>query len=263
MEPAQEQPAPAPEAQLTPDDDTVVPAAIDAEEPARATMEMLVPGADWPAYGGSYHARRFSPLGEITAENVGALEEVWRYRTGAMPEGDSSDYAAETTPLVIDGRMFLCSAMNALIAVDAATGIEECRHDKLGSDWGGVSVDTERGILIANYNDMPNHNRLIPREVVEAAGVEPVGAPGPAPEDPPFDPQAGVPYGIEVNAGWRVPFTGLLCTQPPYGGIRAVDLATGDTLWDRPLGTPRANGPFGIPLMLPLVIARRTTRARW
>ena len=56
------------------------------------------------------------------------------------------------------------------------------------------------------------------------------------------------------NAGWRMEFTGLLCKQPPYGGTRAIDLATGRTLWDRPLGTARKNGPFGIPSHLPFRI---------
>ena len=47
------------------------------------------------------------------------------------------------------------------------------------------------------------------------------------------DPQMGVPFAVEVNAGWRMPSTGLLCKQPPYGGIRAIDLRTGRTIWDR------------------------------
>jgi quinoprotein glucose dehydrogenase len=67
------------------------------------------------------------------------------------------------------------------------------------------------------------------------------------------DPQQGTPYAINVNAGWRMP-TGLLCKQPPYGGIRAVELATGKMLWDRPFGSARANGPFGIPSHLPIEI---------
>jgi quinoprotein glucose dehydrogenase len=127
-----------------------------------------------------------------------------------------------------------------------------------GSDWGGVAVDPVRGVIVANYNDMPNYNRLIPREIVNEKGWIPRsemksgdlggGAEGAG------DPQVGVPYGIKVNAGWRMPFTGLLCKAPPYGGIRAIDIATGKTLWDRPLGTARKNGPFGIPSMLPINI---------
>ena len=57
-----------------------------------------------------------------------------------------------------------------------------------------------------------------------------------------------------MNAGWRNSVTDMPCVQPPYGGIRAIDLETGETLWDVPLGTARENGPFGIPSMLPFKI---------
>lgn len=128
-----------------------------------------------------------------------------------------------------------------------------------GVDWGGVAVDPERGIMISNYNNMPNYNQLVPREEVDELGILPI-------TDPNYDadagggshgsisPQAQTPYGIRVNAGWRVPFTGLLCSKPPYGGIAAIDLNTREVLWDRPFGTARRNGPFGIPSMLPLDI---------
>ncbi len=68
------------------------------------------------------------------------------------------------------------------------------------------------------------------------------------------DPQTGAPYAIDVNAGWRAPWTGIPCKEPPLGGIRAIDLATGKTLWDRPIGTARRNGPFNIPSFLPFTI---------
>jgi quinoprotein glucose dehydrogenase len=124
-----------------------------------------------------------------------------------------------------------------------------------GSDWGGIAVDPRRGIIIANYNDMPNHNILVPRAEADRLGWAPRdevrgdmgGAEGAG------DPQQGTPYAINVNAGWRMP-TGLLCKQPPYGGIRAIELATGKMLWDRPFGSARANGPFGIPSHLPIEI---------
>lgn len=125
-----------------------------------------------------------------------------------------------------------------------------------GTDWGGVAVDPVRGVIVANYNDMPNYVRLVPRRKANEMGWAPRdqargnigGAEGAG------DPQAHTPYAIDVNAGWRLPFTGLLCKQPPYGGIRAIDIATGKTIWDRPLGTARTNGPFGIPSMLPVTI---------
>ena len=125
-----------------------------------------------------------------------------------------------------------------------------------GTDWGGVAVDPVRGVIVANYNDMPNYVRLVPRAEANRRGWAPRdqargeigGAEGAG------DPQAGTPYAIDVNAGWRLPFTGMLCKQPPYGGIRAIDIATGKTIWDRPFGTARTNGPFGIPSMLPITI---------
>ncbi|WP_257540172.1 membrane-bound PQQ-dependent dehydrogenase, glucose/quinate/shikimate family [Sphingobium sp. CFD-1] len=125
-----------------------------------------------------------------------------------------------------------------------------------GTDWGGVAVDPARGVIVANYNDMPNYVRLVPRAEANKKGWAPRdqargrigGAEGAG------DPQAHTPYAVDVNAGWRLPFTGMLCKQPPYGGIRAIDMATGKTIWDRPFGTARTNGPFGIPSMLPLTI---------
>lgn len=125
-----------------------------------------------------------------------------------------------------------------------------------GVDWGGVAVDTERHIMVTNYNDTPNYNRLVPRAEVEAMGIVPRGAPGfdNNPQGTGVSPQAETPYGIHVNAGWRVPYTGMLCKEPPYGGIAAIDLRTRQVLWDRPFGTARMNGPFGIPSMLPFDI---------
>src|SRR5262245_11664958 len=127
-----------------------------------------------------------------------------------------------------------------------------------GSDWGGIAVDPRRGVIIANYHDLPHYNRLVPRDEATRrgwatrdqtrGGAMSSGAEGAG------DPQIGVPFAIDVNAGWRLPFTKLLCKQPPYGGIRAIDLRTGRTIWDRPLGTARRNGPWNIPSMLPIDI---------
>lgn len=126
-----------------------------------------------------------------------------------------------------------------------------------GSDWGSVAVDPSRGVIIANYNDVPNYNHLVPRAKAnklgwvpreEAKKEEEGGAEGAG------DPQMGLPYAINVNAGWRVPFTDMPCTQPPYGRMRAIDLKSGKTLWDRPFGTARANGPFGIKTYMPINI---------
>src|SRR5262249_43152871 len=125
-----------------------------------------------------------------------------------------------------------------------------------GSDWGSVAVDPHRGVIIANYNDMPNLDRLLTRNEADAMGLFPAGDPRAAHSSSSAEgagAMTGTPYGILVNAGWQTS-VGVLCTRPPYGGIRAIDLATGQTLWDRPFGSARRNGPFGMPTFIPLEI---------
>lgn len=121
-----------------------------------------------------------------------------------------------------------------------------------GSDWGSLAVGVKDGIIVANYNDMPNYNTLVPRKEAEKmADEQPIDAPGGTGVN---SPQIGSSYAIDINVGWQESWTGLMCKEPPYGGIRAIDLKTGKTLWDRPFGQARNNGPFGIPSLLPVTI---------
>jgi quinoprotein glucose dehydrogenase len=125
-----------------------------------------------------------------------------------------------------------------------------------GSDWGSIAIDPRRGVIIANYNDTSNSDMLVTREKADQLGLFPAGDPRAAHSSSSAEGAGAMeatPYAILVNAGWQMP-TKTLCTQPPYGGIRAIDLATGKTIWDRPFGTARANGPFGLPSYLPLNI---------
>ncbi len=123
-----------------------------------------------------------------------------------------------------------------------------------GSDWGSLSVDVRRGVIVANYNIFTSYMKFVPRAEDDAMGVYPIGDPHSKMPRPGFNRPAGdQPYGVSPNQGWQMP-TGLLCTQPPYGGIRAIDLATGKTLWDHPFGTAERNGPFGVASHLPFQI---------
>src|SRR5690606_10264775 len=66
-------------------------------------------GADWPAYGGTYSARRYSPLSEITPDNVRRLERAWVAHTRDLPsERAKNKYGAETTPLKVGDSLYLC-----------------------------------------------------------------------------------------------------------------------------------------------------------
>ncbi|HCJ28484.1 MAG TPA: membrane-bound PQQ-dependent dehydrogenase, glucose/quinate/shikimate family, partial [Pseudomonas sp.] len=120
-------------------------------------------------------------------------------------------------------------------------------------DWGSGSLDPVRGIFIANDNNIPMYDRLIPREEANKQGMVPVGQPGGTTDSGGGVPQAGSPYAISIKP-WRNGFTGMPCTRPPFGGILAIDIETREVLWDVPLGTARGNGPFGIPSHLPVTI---------
>src|SRR6476660_2037904 len=98
---------------------------------AMADASLMQVGADWPAYGGTYNAQRYSPLDQINRENVGRLERAWTFRTGDMPK---ERWGAETTPLKIGDTLYLCTGRSTLIAIEAATGAERWRHDPEVSD---------------------------------------------------------------------------------------------------------------------------------
>ena len=85
--------------------------------PILASGTTLAAGTDWPTYGGDDHATRYTPLNQITPENVGNLELVWEYRTGQMPEEDER-YSTEH-PIKIGDKLLICASMNIVMAVDA------------------------------------------------------------------------------------------------------------------------------------------------
>ncbi|GMN14216.1 PQQ-dependent dehydrogenase, methanol/ethanol family [Altererythrobacter sp. MTPC7] len=72
-------------------------------------------GANWISYGRDYAEQRFSPLAQITTENVGELGLAW------AADMDTAR-GQEATPLVMDGRLYLTTAWSKVKAFDAATG---------------------------------------------------------------------------------------------------------------------------------------------
>ncbi|MET0659037.1 MAG: membrane-bound PQQ-dependent dehydrogenase, glucose/quinate/shikimate family, partial [Steroidobacteraceae bacterium] len=107
-------------------------------------------------------------------------------------------------------------------------------------DWGSVSVDAERGLMIVNASGMPYYQKLIPRVIADRLGVAPFGTrarEGAAPRSFTVFAQQGTPYAID-SWGFLCPL-GYACKQPPWGTLAAVDHAGRKLLWQRPLGTTR------------------------
>ena len=107
--------------------DGALPAAR-AELPADA---LGVPPGEWHAYGRSDYGQRYSPLNQITPENVSRLELAWHYKTGDVrgEPWEPEETTFEVTPLKIGERLYLCTPHQAVIALDATSGEEVWRYD--------------------------------------------------------------------------------------------------------------------------------------
>jgi len=92
---------------------------------ADVTHERLVNAAkesgNWMTYSGSYRSWRYSGLDQISRQNASRLKVEWVYQ---MP----TTLMVETTPLVIDGIMYLSEPPSNVVAIDAATGRQFWRY---------------------------------------------------------------------------------------------------------------------------------------
>lgn len=70
---------------------------------------------NWLSYSGTYMSQRHSRLTRINKANVGRLEMKWVFQAQSLQ-------SFETSPLVVDGVMYLTQPPNDVVAIDARTG---------------------------------------------------------------------------------------------------------------------------------------------
>lgn len=80
-------------------------------------------GSDWPHYGGTQLSWRYSSLDQINTSNVGKLAPAWIFQTGDYVEN------LQSTPIVVDGAMYLITPRARVFALDAASGRELWRYE--------------------------------------------------------------------------------------------------------------------------------------
>lgn len=110
--------------------------------------EQQVPTDEWHAYGRTGYGQRYSPLTEITPENVANLEVAWHYETGderGRP-GDPIETTFEVTPLKVGDLLYLCTPHQFVIALNATTGEEIWRYDPVIQDKLALQHLTCRGL---------------------------------------------------------------------------------------------------------------------
>ncbi len=115
---------------------------------AKDTNQSSSTVADWPAYGGDSGGSRYSPLDQISRNNVKELKVAWTYRTGDMNiKGRSASKAAfKATPILVDGTLYLSTPFSRVIALDPETGNERWVYDPKVDLSINYSEVTSRGV---------------------------------------------------------------------------------------------------------------------
>jgi quinoprotein glucose dehydrogenase len=109
-----------------------------------------------------------------------------------------------------------------------------------GSNWGGIDIDPQRQLAIANGINLPFVVALVPRAELRQqreSGRYP---------DFEFARQEGTPYAMRRTAFKSD--LGIPCVKPPWGMLTAVDMERGSIKWQIPLGdTPYIHVNLGVP----------------
>jgi len=222
--------------------------------------------SDWRSYGHDPGGMRFSPLTQIDRGNVSRLARAWTYHTGELETRSDSASARdarrppafETTPLMVGGVLYLSTAYQRVIALDAETGRERWTFDpyagrerlRAGSPhrgvayWEGRAADGARDTRIL-YGTIDG--RLIALDAATGRPVTSFGDGGAVNLRAEMTDVAGA-YGMtSPPAIFRdLVITGALVPESaargPSGDIRAWDVRTGKLVW-RFHTVPRAGEP--------------------
>jgi quinoprotein glucose dehydrogenase len=100
---------------------------------------------DWPAYGNDPGGMRYSSLRQIDHNNVDQLKVAWTFHTGDVSDGRNGWKRSgfETTPILVDGLLYLTTGFNRVIALDPATGTKRWAFDPQVD----VSLDYGDGLI--------------------------------------------------------------------------------------------------------------------
>lgn len=104
---------------------------------------------DWPYYGHDAGGMRYSPLAQINRTNVSSLKVAWTFHVGDISDGGGHQKRSglETTPILVDGTLYLTTAFNRVFALDPETGKQRWVYDpmtEIGGDYGDGLIN--RGV---------------------------------------------------------------------------------------------------------------------
>ncbi len=98
--------------------------------------------AEWPSFGRNYYNQRFSPATQINRDTVKHLAVAWQYRSGVKA-------SFQTTPIVVEGIMYVSLPFNSVVALDARSGKELWRYEhQRRQDWKMCCGPANRGVAV-------------------------------------------------------------------------------------------------------------------
>lgn len=210
-------------------------------------------GDEWASWGGTNAGQRFSGLSQITPANVASLQQAWTFHTGVVQSGAKS--GLETTPLMVDDTLYLCTQTNVVIALDPDTGQQKWRYDPHVDPTGASAVTACRGVVfarVAGAAGCPERiitatfdARLIALDAHTGVPCRSFGSSGSVDltrglglVDKGFYYVSSAPvlvHGKIVLGGWVADDQS---TNEPSGVIRAYDIATGHFAWAWDMAQP-------------------------
>ena len=87
------------------------------------------PEGGWPTYGGDLGSTKYSPLDQIDRDSVERLQVVWRWEspdnaivTAHRTTLPTFPAAFKSTPVLVEGVLYIKTSMSQAAAIDATTG---------------------------------------------------------------------------------------------------------------------------------------------
>ena len=118
-----------------------VPAVLRNYQPVTAERLKNPEPGNWLMIRRTYDGWGYSPLNQITAQNVEQLRPVWAFSTGEAR-------VHESAPIVNNGVMFVSTPNNQVIAIDASSGNVLWRYRRPRGVGALVPHDTSRGVAL-------------------------------------------------------------------------------------------------------------------
>ena len=185
--------------------------------------ERAVPASDVPGERASPTQPFNSLLPALSPQQVGA-DDAW-----GPTAADRESCRAQMAALRNEGPFTPPSERGSLVYPSSIGG----------AHWGGVAFDPERQIVVVPVNRIAIEVQLIPREKADRAAMRSTRL------TEQYTDMRGTPY--VMRRRFLFSPSGMACTPPPFGALVAISLATGQKLWEVPLGGMRQITPSAVP----------------